>query len=345
MNTNKKPLVSICCLGYNHANFIKQNIQAIQNSNYDNIEIIVVDDGSTDNSAKILQDLSKNVLCDMHVILQKNTGNIGHNFNVALRQARGVYISFISLDDVLTPNAITTCVNVLKSDKRLAFVASSCVAGIDSDGAPYNNIPPLKLSGMTNVSIDDLLELEYSEFGAFYIQGAFFLFVFIEAVGGFDEDMTGDDLVLRTKVFRYMQQNPNLSFMILSQPLCFYRQHSGNVHLNYVRQMKIVTEYMERYWPNRPNPKILVDWGAHALRNLPKEKWYNFFIMNNRVLTLLKEPKIINFLKSMDVKESVWFKIPFVLSISKTKNFITGERNVWVNFLGLKLKIYHKEKH
>lgn len=345
MSTNNAPLVSICCLGYNHGKFIKENIQTVWNSDYDNVEIIVMDDGSTDDSAQILKELAKQSPCNMQVILQKNTGNIGHNFNVAMQHARGKYISFISLDDVLMPDTISACCKILQADKNIAFVASSRVAGIDANGNPYTNIPPLKLDSMSNVTVDDLLELEYNEVGAFYIQGAVFRKDIIDAVGGFDEDMTGDDIVLRTKIFRYMQKHSALSFVILPRPLCMYRQHDSNVHLNSARQIKIITEYMQRYWPDRPNPQILIDWGLYTLRHLPKEKWYEFFSMNARALSLLGAPQVIDFLKVMDVQQYIWLKVPFVLNIFKTKNIITGERNVYVKFCGLKFKVYHKIKH
>lgn len=53
------PLLSICCLGYNHANFLQENLDSIVRINYKNIEVIVVDDGSADNSAGILKNWPK----------------------------------------------------------------------------------------------------------------------------------------------------------------------------------------------------------------------------------------------------------------------------------------------
>ena len=72
-----KNLLSICCLVYNHAPFIKDNIESIWNSDYNNLEIIVVDDGSKDESSDILKNLQKVSPYPMTIILQKNTGNVG----------------------------------------------------------------------------------------------------------------------------------------------------------------------------------------------------------------------------------------------------------------------------
>lgn len=334
MNTNN-PLVSICCLGYNHAKFINDNINAIWKSNYENIEIIVVDDGSSDNSAEVLQNLAQQSPCPMYVILQKNTGNVGHNFNVAINKAKGTFISFISLDDILKEDAISKCVNILRGDPNIAFVASS---SIESFGD--NLVPPLKLSTINNPSIEDLLELEFSEFGAFYIQGAFFRKEIIDAVNGFDEDMVGDDIVLRTKIFNYIKNNPHLHFRVVPEPLALYRQHESNVHLNSTRQMKIVTEYLEKYWPSRKNPKLLTAWCLHTLNSIPNEKWADLFRMNKRTLSLTTEPKVIKFfIKKKAFKDKVLIKIPLVRLFERTF-FMNRSKALYLKIFGAEIKLF-----
>ena len=343
MNTNNN-LLSICCLGYNHGKFIADNIKAIWKSNYKNIEIIVVDDGSKDNSGKILKDLQAKSPFPMKVILQKNTGNVGHNFNIALQQAKGQFITFMSLDDVLNPNTIAKVMDLLKSDKKVAFVASSVIQGIDDSGRLCNNIPSLKLKSISQPTINDLLELEYNEFGAFYIQGAFFRKEIVDAVNGFDEDMTGDDIILRTKVFKFMVQNPEWTFKILSEPLCFYRQHDSNIHSNSLRQMKIVSEYLERYWPDRENPKIFVGWACHALRQIPKERWTDFFGLNKRALSCLSDARIQALFNESETQEKIIFKIPLIITIKRIKKTIPKEKKIILSLLGLKVCLYHKRK-
>lgn len=54
MPMSNEAICSVCCLGYNHAHFLEQNIRAIWEGEYKQIEIIVVDDGSTDSSVRML---------------------------------------------------------------------------------------------------------------------------------------------------------------------------------------------------------------------------------------------------------------------------------------------------
>ncbi len=329
MNGIEKGLLSVCCLGYNHARFISSCIKAIWVSKYEKIEIIVVDDGSSDDSLSILKGLAKESPFPMRLVFQKNTGNIGYNFNQALKVARGEFITFMSLDDVLHEKAIDRVLPKLIEHENLAFIVSSKIDTIDeNDNRNARPVSPLQLDMMTGVTVDDLLELEWREFNSFYIQGCFWRKEIIDSVKGFDEDMTGDDIVLRTKVFLYLRAHPYYSFLILKDPLCRYRQHGSNISKNGIRQLRIVTEYLDRYCPDRENPPVLVRWVLDVLRKTPKQKWFDVFSLNERVLSLLKEDEIIALLREPEKKVSVLIKIPFLLEVVKIKSFISGERTL-----------------
>ena len=340
MRGNKKhPLLSICCLGYNHGAFIKDNISAIWDSRYPNIEIIIVDDGSQDNSAEILKEMQARSPVPMHVITQANTGNIGHNFNQGIAKAKGEFIAFISLDDIFIKGSIEKCMDILSQDPNIAFVASSKITTIDNKGKICPDImPPLKLDSLHHPTVSDLLELEYKVFGSFYIQGVFFNKATIDAVNGFDEDMTGDDIVLRTKVFNYMIKHPQWKFVILNEPNCYYRRHNSNISSNSPRQIKIVTEYLQRYWPNRENPPILIDWTLHAISKLSFAQALAVFAANARAASMLTNPQIIEALKDLlDAERSQKNIFHFLYHKRKTS------KKVCITLLSC-LKISYKRK-
>lgn len=339
MNTNNN-LLSVCCLGYNHAKFIKENIQALWNSSYKDIEIIVVDDGSKDESGKILKELQEKSPVPMKVILQKNSGNVPQNFNKAWHLAKGKYITFMALDDVLISDKIAYAIEFLKSNKNLAFVATAVIDAIDSKGQPCpEKVPTMKLNAIKKPTVDDLLELEYSEFHTFYIQGTFFKKEIIDAVHGFDEDITGDDIVIRTKVFNYIKKHPQWSFKVLSEPLCLYRQHDSNVHSNSLRMLKIVTEYLERYWSDKPNPPILATWVVRSLRSIPKKQWIEFFTMNERAKSCWQEKEVLDLLDKPENQDKIILKIPFILTLFRRKNYVKRIRKWGIRFLGMEFYI------
>lgn len=298
-----KPLLSVCCLGYNHANFLKDNLESIVDINYPNIEVIVVDDGSSDQSVELLTKISEDYPLPIKIIAQENTGNIGKNFNTALAHAKGDLVAFISLDDVFHASVVAYEIQLMADNSALAFVAATTAQSINNEGYINNLMPKLVADKQTNLSIKELLEYEYSHFGAFYIQGTIFRMSLIRAVGGFDEDMTGDDLILRTRLFQYMisentKQENIWQYKLLDVNNVFYRMHDNNIHKNTLRQLKIVTEYLGKYWADRPNPKSLIGWALYYLEKNPNDI-DQLFNLNDRALTLKKEPEIANYVRKL----------------------------------------------
>ena len=97
-----KPLVSIIIPSYNHAQWISNAIESALNQSYENIEIIIVDDGSTDDSRRVIEQFSDNARVTAF-FKDKNKGQ-GHSFNLGLRVAKGKYVCFLPSDDWYCPD-------------------------------------------------------------------------------------------------------------------------------------------------------------------------------------------------------------------------------------------------
>lgn len=288
----QQALFSICCLGYNHAAFLKENFDSIARINYPNIEVIAVDDGSADGSAALIEEIKGNYPFPIRLIAQQNTGNVGKNFNTALKLAKGELVTFIALDDVFRPDTIADELAQMNQHPDLAFVASSHAIAMNNDGFILNSLPELPTAKIRQPSIEQLLEFEYSDFGSFYIQGTVFRKAMIDAIGGFDEDMTGDDIVLRTKLFRYLLDKPEWKFHLIQQNNVFYRLHDNNVHKNTARQIKIVTEYLNRYWPDRPPSHMMLQWAKSFISTQPLAIYLPALLINSYAQELLRHPEI-----------------------------------------------------
>jgi len=103
--------VSVIIPVYNSAKFLKESIQSILSQSYENIEIIAVDDGSTDNSLEILNQFKSNII----VIHQKNQGLAGA-LNTGIEKMTGKWFKWFSPDDVMNPDAIE---ELVKKGKEL----------------------------------------------------------------------------------------------------------------------------------------------------------------------------------------------------------------------------------
>lgn len=107
--------VSIIVPVYNIENFISGCIESLINQTYTNIEIILVDDGSTDGSAALCDEYAKKG--SQIKVIHKQNGGLSSARNTGLSVAKGTYIMFVDGDDYLSLNAVELLVNLLsKSD-------------------------------------------------------------------------------------------------------------------------------------------------------------------------------------------------------------------------------------
>lgn len=111
----KKSLVSIIIPVYNVEKFVKKSILSAMNQTYQNLEIVVVNDGSTDNSDKICHELEKE---DNRVkVYDKKNGGVSSARNFGIKHATGEYIMFLDGDDILTINAVEGLLEIIQKEK------------------------------------------------------------------------------------------------------------------------------------------------------------------------------------------------------------------------------------
>lgn len=253
-------LCSIICLTYNHSPYSRAALHSIYEQTYRDIEIIIVDDGSSDGNQEVIRDTLAGSPFPHEFIKQENTGNVGRNFNKGILAAKGRYISFLSLDDALLPDCIDTKIGIMREAPEVKLVTNTSHVVVDGEGRtidPYCS-GPLHESDIGTAM--ELVDAEFASIGSFYLQGTVFSKDLIDQVGGFDEDMTGDDLILRTKVLLHMQKNPAISFVLLPYPGFRYRLHEDNLHRNTLRQVQTVLEWHWRFFPDREMSPLCLNW-------------------------------------------------------------------------------------
>lgn len=118
MNT---PLVTVFMPVYNSEQYIKESLDSIINQTYQNLEILLVDDGSTDRSVEIIKSYK-----DERIRLIQNRKNRGipYTRNVGLKEASGEYIAIMDSDDIAVPNRIERQVQYLETNKKIDAIGS-----------------------------------------------------------------------------------------------------------------------------------------------------------------------------------------------------------------------------
>mgnify|MGYP003468868641 CR=1 FL=1 len=101
-----QPRVSVIIPVYNGEKYLKEAIDSALNQTYDNIEIIVVNDGSTDDSLSICEYYKQRY--PLTIVVNKENGGLSDARNVGTAVAHGDYIFYLDSDDWLAPNALTS---------------------------------------------------------------------------------------------------------------------------------------------------------------------------------------------------------------------------------------------
>lgn len=129
-------MVSICIPSYNRAKFLPETLQSVLNQTYREFEIIVVDDGSTDNSLDV-----GNKFATQHRqvhILERQTFNAVKGAcacrNLAMDQSRGEFILFLDSDDLLAPDCLRGRVEALQNSPELDFCVGRCEQFLETPG-------------------------------------------------------------------------------------------------------------------------------------------------------------------------------------------------------------------
>lgn len=260
-------LCSIICVTYNHAAFSAQGLQSIFDQSYRDIEIIVLDDGSTDGNPEIIQQKLADSPFPVIFEAQENSGNVPANFNKALSMASGEYLAFLSLDDMLLPESVSLGMTELLSDRNCIFAANSGYQEINDKNEVTEPNGQMPVTNHAIVTAQDLMEAEYTEIGTFYIQGQVFRRDAVAAIGGFDPDKIGDDIILRTKLFKLLLNNPELRFSLGEEKVFAYRKHENNLHKQSFRQIRTVIEWKEEFFPDRPYPDRFYRWLEYFFRD------------------------------------------------------------------------------
>jgi len=133
-NPNHFPLVSIVIITSYHRNFLEPCLKSVFKTNYPNYEVIVVDNGSTDGSAELLERFMK-VHANLRVI--RNDHNQGHaqGLNIGVNWAKGKYIAKLDVDTIVDSKWLSELMKVILADPTI---------GVAQSGSYYYELPELK---------------------------------------------------------------------------------------------------------------------------------------------------------------------------------------------------------
>lgn len=247
----ESPLVSIVIACYNHEHFVQDSIQSVINQTYTNIELIIIDDGSTDNSVSRIQQMVES--CEKRFVRfefrsRLNKG-LSATLNEALEWCQGEYYSPFASDDLM--NKDKTDVQVAFLEKNISTVAVfGGVIMIDNNGSFLTKI----LGKYRQYTFEEIIMHEHD----LPAPTQMIRLAIIKELGGYDSRLLIEDWYMWLKLSKY----GNICY--INHVLCLYRQHDSNISKNLVRMQEGRLEVLECF-NDHPYYKI-------ALKNT---KWIN----------------------------------------------------------------------
>lgn len=231
-----KPLVTIIVPVYNHAIYVKEMLDSIfhQTYGYENMQMIVIDDCSTDNSVEVLKSCQQQY--PFTLIENKENRGICFNLNVGLKLAKGKYICGVGSDDYWRLDKVAKQVAYLEAHPAIA-VCSGNVIRIDGKGNPLPEKAQVTAPERTYTFKDVFLrDFPFSAIVAMARKSV------LTAVGGYPEDLKVEDYYMWLKI-------TNMGYRLHLLPDCLgcYRIHSTNtIHKSlmiYSELRKILSDY------------------------------------------------------------------------------------------------------
>ena len=231
------PLVSVVIASYNMGHYLPESVRSVLAQTYQNIEVVIIDDGSTDDTEEQLRPLMTD--SRLRYIKQENQGQPKAKNN-GIKAVKGEYVAFCDGDDLWAPNKLELQLPLFEGDSGIGVVYSE-VSYIDVKGNALDKEQPYqRYSGKVT---NELILKNFIPFGTAVVKKECF-----DELGLFDENLPMGidwDLWLRFSVHFRIQY--------LADKTYIYRIWPGQMSSNYRGRYKNAFLIMKKFVNNNPN--------------------------------------------------------------------------------------------
>ena len=215
MYNDENPLVSVVIPSYNHDIFIQDSIKSIIAQSYDNIELIIIDDGSTDQSVKKIKELVD--ICTRHFFrfefrVRENKG-IGATLNEALEWSQGKYWCICSSDDFYHKNKILSQVQFLKKNEEYKFCITKAYVVNDKDEKLIRQTEFYNFGLTNNISFADIFTFRIH----LPVTAMYDMELVKYILNGFDSSLSAEDYDMNLRIAE------KTDIGIINEKLYYYR--------------------------------------------------------------------------------------------------------------------------
>ena len=284
-------LVSVIIPVYNSAQFLKESLESVINQTYPNIEIICVNDGSTDNSLEILQQYSDKIT----IISQENYG-LASTLNTGIKQMKGDWFKWFSPDDIMYSYTIKTLVDEAKNNPNTIFYSNWEI--INENGKKLREFQESNYNELSNFEYNiRLLDRQLINVNTTLIPSSLLEKCSIRNLDdpvAIDYDFFLNAALLSNTTFHLIQKSlvkyrihtKQLSHKNISKTLEYISQIKDEIlqHLDDLSKSKYITE-LKRYQKNKSTKIKTMELGIKLLSTMPSfvsDRILIFYVNNIR---------------------------------------------------------------
>lgn len=216
----EKKLVSIIVCSYNHEKYIKECLDSIKAQTYPNIQLIVADDASQDNSSQTFKDwLKENNYPAKTNFHQKNTG-LSTVLNECVELVEGEFIKIIAADDFLHPEAIEKCVTKLENSGEEFGMVYTDTFTINDASEIVEDIADYNKTGNLDPHVYRKEILKGNRIPALTV---------LMRINALKETGKYDSKLIVEDYYRWLKINEKYLICYIPEKLAYYRMHTDNI--------------------------------------------------------------------------------------------------------------------
>ncbi|WML90402.1 glycosyltransferase family 2 protein [Thiothrix lacustris] len=269
-NIKRVSMITIVIPSYNHENYILECLNEVVKIKIPNIKILIIDDGSTDNTPilakNFIQQQEKNL--DISLIEKENSGLVS-SLNIALKKTNTDFFYIIASDDIPIPKGIEEITETLSANKKYKYITGGANYYYQEKiiGNVYGEEHEYFFS--EEKERKERIFLNYPS--PILLQSTVFRTSTLRELGGWDEKLISDDYSTFSKaLLRYPIRGHDFEFK--KDTMCvLYRIHGENSYKNTPRQFRMISQVITEYAPKAIKYKALGKSSAyHILISLKK---------------------------------------------------------------------------
>jgi len=211
--------ISVCIPSYNYKNYLSRAIESVLSQTFQNFELIIVDDASTDSSGELIKEYAEKNAKIKYIRNERNVG-MAKNWNKCISLARGKYMSILHADDVYLPSNLEVESKILENNLDVGMVFSANYE-INADGKIIHINKPFRKSKIFEGEkfVEQIIKRgNFVRFPSVMIRKKC-----LNEIGLFDESLN-----LTVDIEMWMRIGSFYKIAYISQPLALYRVHGLN---------------------------------------------------------------------------------------------------------------------